>query len=192
LKRGKKKETPEEEKGYIRNKLRFWRDNVLDEYYGGMTGISGRTLMSDDVVDKIAGCGERPRSYAELRRHVVWALIHDGDTGGPNEWGERFILALQDIYKVLDAYDEERAEEEKRVEGERLEAQTQARYEVNTRSDFNIQTPRICARNTSEGWGESDEDMEVDQVELTSEEETQYRANVLKEFVVLTPESYSH
>jgi hypothetical protein len=91
--------------------------------------------MSDDMVDKIAGCGERPRNYTELRRHVVWALIHDGDTGGPNEWGERFILALRDIYEALDKVDEERAEEEKRVEGERLEGQTQALYEVNIRSD---------------------------------------------------------
>lgn len=184
---------PPEEKGYIQNKLRLWRDNVLlDEYYGGMTGISGRTLMSDDVVNKIAGCGERPRSYADLRRHVVWALIHDEDTGGPNEWGKRFILALQNIYEVLDIRDEERAKEEKRVEQATLEAQTQAQYEVNTRSNFNIVTPRNYAQNISEEWGVSNEDMEVDEVELTPEQEMQYRANVLKDFVVLTHESYPH
>jgi hypothetical protein len=156
-----------------------------------MTGISGWTLMSDDVVDKIAGCGECLRNYTELRRHVVWALIHDGDTGGPNEWGERFILALRDIYEALDKVDEERAEEEKRVEGERLEGQTQARYEVNIQSDFDILTPRIYARNTSKELT-GNEGIEVDEMELTLEEETQYRANVLKEFTVLTEESYSH
>ena len=67
LKRGKKKETIEEDKKYIRNKLLHWRDNVLlEQYYGGLTSISAGTLMSDEVIEKIVGCGERPRNYAEF------------------------------------------------------------------------------------------------------------------------------
>ena len=147
LKRGKKKETIEEDKKYIRNKLLHWRDNVLlEQYYGGLTSISAGTLMSDEVIEKIVGCGERPRNYAELRRHVIWALIHDNNTDGPNKWGEEFLLVLKGIYEVLDMQDEERADKEKRAKIGRLEAQAEA----------------------------------------------QYQANILKEFVVLTPESYSH
>ncbi|KAF8804758.1 hypothetical protein BYT27DRAFT_7225346 [Phlegmacium glaucopus] len=143
LKRGKKKETPGEDKGYIRNKLMQWRDNVLlDQYYGGLTSISAGTVMSNEVVEKIVGCGERPRNYAELRRHVVWALIHDSDTDGPNEWGEKFILALQDIYKVLDTHDEERAQEERREEADRLDAEAQAQYRANVQKEFTVLTPK--------------------------------------------------
>jgi hypothetical protein len=142
LKRGKKKAMPEEDKEYIRNKLVYWRESVLlDQYYGDLTSISAGTLMSNEVVEKIVGCGERLRNYAELRRHVVWALIHDSDTDGPNEWGEKFLLALQDIYKVLDTRDEERAGEERRVEAERQEVEAEAQYRANIQREFTVLTP---------------------------------------------------
>jgi hypothetical protein len=147
LKRGKKKDTPNEDKEYIRNKLVHWRENVLlEQYYGGLTSISAGTLMSDEVMEKIVGCGERPRNYAELRRHVIWALIHDSDTDGPNEWGKKFLLELQCIYEVLDTRDEERVEKQKRAEGERLEVQAQVQYRVNIQKEFVILTPESYSR----------------------------------------------
>lgn len=147
LKRGKKKETPEEEKEYVRNKLVDWRNNVLlKQYYGGLTSISAGTLLSDEVVDKIVGCGERPRNYAELRRHVIWALIHDSDTDGPNEWGEKFLSVLHDIYEVLDTRDEERVEEEKRAEVNRLEVHAQVQYQANLQKEFVVLTPESYSR----------------------------------------------
>lgn len=142
LKRGKKKGMREEDKEFIRNKLVHWRESVLlEQYYGGLTSISAGTLMSNEVVEKIAGCGERLGNYAELRRHVWWALIHDSNTDGPNEWGEKFLLALKDIYEVLDTRDEERDQEERRLEAERQEADAEAQYRANIQKEFTVLTP---------------------------------------------------
>ena len=108
--------------------------------------ISEGTLMSDEVIEKIVGCGERPRNYAEFRRHVFWAFIHDSNTDDLNEWGEKFLLVLQGIYEVLDTRDEERTKEEKRARDGRLEVEAQAQYQANIQKDFVVLTPETYSR----------------------------------------------
>ncbi len=98
VKRGKKWATPPEEIGYISKKLRVWRDNdLMDTFYPGVTSWSAAVLMSDEIIAKIAECGERVTTYEELRRHVRWRLGHNSDTNQPNEKGTLLMDKLADI-----------------------------------------------------------------------------------------------
>ncbi len=62
--------------------------------------------MPDDIIERLAVCGERPRTYPDLRRHIHWAFIHDTKSKGPNSWGVRFLLLLEEIYNLWDAEDQ--------------------------------------------------------------------------------------
>ena len=81
-----------------------------------------------------------------LSSDVIWALIHDSNTDGPNEWGENFLLLLHGIYEALDMQDKERVEEEKRAEVERLEVQAQVQYLANLQKEFVVLTPESFSR----------------------------------------------
>jgi len=59
LKHSKKRKVTFEEQSYIRDKLTKWQDDTLiDDYYGSNSALSGRTLLGDDVIEKLATCGE--------------------------------------------------------------------------------------------------------------------------------------
>ena len=122
LRRGKKKSVAPEEEGYIRNKLKNWRDEDLAEpYYGPLTSISGATIMGDDVIDKLARCGERLEDYSQVRRHAQWAVGYDQTSNTPTTWGAMLMVKLEDIYRALDSLGE---------------AEERARYKANTEKDF--------------------------------------------------------
>ncbi|EDR05878.1 uncharacterized protein LACBIDRAFT_302478 [Laccaria bicolor S238N-H82] len=111
LKRGKKKQIPEKQEKAIRNQLNEWREEELVELvYPGIVSISGATVLGDDVVEKIATCGERIDTYSELRRHVRWAYGHDPVADGPNEYGKLLLTRLSRIYQ---GFDEALAEEQR-------------------------------------------------------------------------------
>lgn len=111
LKRGKKKQIPEKQEKAIRNQLNDWREEELVELvYPGIVSISGATVLGDDVVEKIATCGERIDTYSELRRHVRWAYGHDPVADGPNEYGKLLLTRLSRIYQ---GFDEALAEEQR-------------------------------------------------------------------------------
>ncbi|TDL13617.1 P-loop containing nucleoside triphosphate hydrolase protein, partial [Rickenella mellea] len=61
LKRGKKRKFPESLVNSIREALRKWRHDYFFslDMYKGLTSISSTTLMSNDVIDQIATCGDR-------------------------------------------------------------------------------------------------------------------------------------
>jgi hypothetical protein len=43
----------------VRNNLSQWHDNeLLNHFYGGTSIILGSTLLGDDVIAKLAVCGE--------------------------------------------------------------------------------------------------------------------------------------
>ena len=110
LKRGKKKRIPEKQEKAIRDQLNDWREEELVEMaYPGVVSISGATVLGDDVVEKIATCGERIDTYSELRRHVQWAYGHDAMADGPNEYGQLLLARLSRIYQ---GFDNELAEEQ--------------------------------------------------------------------------------
>lgn len=94
----------------IREGLVEWREtDLLDKFYPGISSLSGQTILSDDVVEKIATCGEHLETYAQLRQHVRWAVGHQEDTDEPNEWGKLLMDQLSLIYQGL----AETAEEER-------------------------------------------------------------------------------
>jgi len=111
LKQGKKKRIPEKQEKAIRDQLHDWREEeLLEMVYPGIVSISGATVLGNDVVEKIATCGERIDTYSELRRHVRWAYGHDPVADGPNEYGTLLLACLSRIYQ---GFDEELAEEQR-------------------------------------------------------------------------------
>ena len=127
LRRGKKKAVPLEQEGYIYNKLKNWRDeDLVDAYYGPLTSLSGATIMSDDIIQKLASCSERLENYSQVRRHVRWAVGYDQMSNTPTTWGAMLMAKLGDVYKKLDSLPE--AEEE-------------ASYKSNTEKEFENLTP---------------------------------------------------
>lgn len=108
LKRGKKKAVSPKQEGYIRNGLKNWRDETLvNAYYGTLTSFSGATIIGDDVIEKLASCGEQLVNYSQVRRHVRWAVGYDQTANTPTEWGQMLMEILKDIYKALDGLEEE-------------------------------------------------------------------------------------
>jgi hypothetical protein len=66
--------------------------------YPGTTTISAETVLGDDVIDKLAGCGERIECQAEMCRHVHWALGFDKNMGYPTTYGNMLLEKLRTIY----------------------------------------------------------------------------------------------
>ena len=141
LKRGKKRKVTDREQSYIHDRLTEWRDDTLvDEYYGPNTALSGRTILGDDIIEKLATCGERIWDYSHLRRHTRWALGHDTTLESPNKWGRSLLATLGSIYRDLDeeenvCHAELEFEEASRVEQEYLE-NTQKEWQIQTPNDF--------------------------------------------------------
>ncbi|KDR67869.1 hypothetical protein GALMADRAFT_79410, partial [Galerina marginata CBS 339.88] len=122
LRRGKKKAVSEEEEKHVREELENWRDETLvDAYYGSLTSLSGATIIGDDIIEKLATCGERLESYSQVQRHVRWAMGYNQTSNTVTRWGQMLVEKLGDIYMVLDGM--EAAEE-------------QARYKENTEKEF--------------------------------------------------------
>lgn len=113
LKRGRKRQISTEEIKAVCDGLEEWRDSELvDEFYEGVQSISGATILGDDIVQKVANCGERIGTYADLRRHAHWRIGHDVETNGPSRWGSMLLDQLSTIYKELDARSEVKQREE--------------------------------------------------------------------------------
>jgi len=122
MRHGKKKAVPPEQEGYIHNKLKNWHDDTLvNAYYGALTSLSGATIIGDDVIEKLASCGEQLENYSEVRWHVQWAVGYDQMANAPTEWGQMLMEKLKDIYNGLDGLEE---------------AEEQAKYKANTEQDF--------------------------------------------------------
>jgi hypothetical protein len=75
--------------------MEWWDEVLVDEYYGSNNALSGRTLLGDDVIDKLATCGERIWDYSHLCQHTQWALGHDTTMESPNKWGRSLLAALE-------------------------------------------------------------------------------------------------
>ncbi|KAF8798379.1 hypothetical protein BYT27DRAFT_7228444 [Phlegmacium glaucopus] len=128
LKRGKKKGISEEGQGYIRKKLRNWQDDtLLDAFYGDLTGLSGATIIADDVIERLATCGERLENYLQVWRHVRWALGYDESANMPTIWGDMLMTELERIYKTMEGLEE---------------VEERAQYSANTMKDFVIMTKK--------------------------------------------------
>lgn len=54
------------------------------------------------MVDKLASCGERIETQAEMRRHVCWAIGFDRNTGYSTIYGDLLLAKLQSIYTKID------------------------------------------------------------------------------------------
>ena len=103
LKRGKKRKVSEEQESAIREGLIDWReDELLDKIYPGTSSISAQTVLGDDVIEKLASCGERIETQAEMRRHVRWAIGFDENTGYSTTYGDMLLAKLQAIYTKFD------------------------------------------------------------------------------------------
>jgi hypothetical protein len=113
LKRGKKRKVSEEQESAIRAGLVEWReDELLDKIYPETSSISAQMVLGDEVIDKLASCGERIETHAEMRRHVRWAIGFDENTGYPTTYGDMLLVKLQSIYTK---FDNEAAAEDARI-----------------------------------------------------------------------------
>lgn len=104
LKRGKKRKLSEGDEQTIREELMDWREDVLlERIYPGTISILAETVLGDDVISKLASCGERVESAQEMRRHMRWAIGFNEDMGYSTEYGDMLIEKLKSIYAKIDA-----------------------------------------------------------------------------------------
>lgn len=103
LKRGKKRKVPSALEDAVRNNLSQWRDNeLLDHFYGGISIIAGSALLGDDVIEKLAVCGERVETMEEFTRHARWPIGFNTGTEEVTEYGCMLLERLQTIYSAFD------------------------------------------------------------------------------------------
>jgi len=89
-----------------------WQDEKLvDSYWPGTTSLSGQNILRDDIVERLAMCGEHLEKHCELHHHVWWAIRHDKETGRPTIYGEQLLAKLSEIYAQLDK-DKEMAQQQ--------------------------------------------------------------------------------
>lgn len=114
-----------------------WREtDLVERYWPGTTSLSGQTILGDDVVEKLATCGERIESYPELRRHVRWAIGHDNETGKGTAYGEQLLAKLSQIYSKLD---------------QKADAARQQQLALCSRSQSSVTTTNFYATSSSHG-----------------------------------------
>lgn len=122
LRRGKKKALSNEDQEFIRNHLKDWHDTTLvREYYGQLTGLSGRTILGNDVINKLATCGEQLEDYSQVQQYARWAIGYDQNTKKPKKEGILLVSKLGEIYKKM-----EQREKDNEI----------AEYQKNTLKDF--------------------------------------------------------
>ena len=103
LKPGKKHKLPSALEDAVQNNLSQWRENeLLDHFYGGTSIISGSTLLGDDVIAKLAVCGERVETMEEFTRNACWPIGFNPGTGEVTEYGHMLLDRLQMIYLTFD------------------------------------------------------------------------------------------
>ena len=101
MKPGKKRKLPPAFEDTIQKDLSKWRDNeLLNRFYGGTSIIAGSTLLGDDVIEKLATCGERVETREEFAQHVRWSLGFDGNT--TTEYGSMLLDRLRRVYSKFD------------------------------------------------------------------------------------------
>ena len=80
-----------------------WREtNLLDSRYPGLSSMSGRTLLADDCIEKLATCGEIIEDYTQLRRHIRWVLGEADNGNGPSDLGRLLLAKLAELYQELE------------------------------------------------------------------------------------------
>jgi hypothetical protein len=110
LKRGKKRKLLPGFDNAIWKDLSQWHENeLLDRFYGGTSIIAGSTLLGDDVIEKLATCGERVETKEEFAQHARWAIGFNAGTGATTEYGDMLLERLKMIYSK---FDEDAAAEE--------------------------------------------------------------------------------
>jgi hypothetical protein len=103
LKQGKKWKVLEELMGVIHEGLTDWHeDELLDKIYPGTSSISAQTVLGDDVIDKLASCGEHIKTQAEMQKHVRWVMGFNENTGYSTVYSDMLLAKLQSIYTKFD------------------------------------------------------------------------------------------
>ena len=64
--------------------------------------MSGATILGDDIVEKLAKCGEQIESADELARHIRWPIGIDAETHVLTDIGRELLAKLQEIYHKID------------------------------------------------------------------------------------------
>ena len=114
LKRGKKRKLPPGFDDAIRKDLSHWHDNeLLDKFYGGTTILVGLTLLGDDVIEKLATCGEHIETMEDFAQHAQWPIGFNVGTGTSTEYGDLLLQRLKTIYSK---FDEDAAVEEAHIQ----------------------------------------------------------------------------
>lgn len=103
LKRGKKRKVSSAIENAVRDDLTLWRENeLLDQFYGGTLIIAGSTLLGDDIIEKLAVCGERVETKEEFMRHARWPIGFIPASGEVTQYGMMLLGRLQAIYSQID------------------------------------------------------------------------------------------
>ena len=74
----------------------------MDRFYGGTTILAGSTLLGDDIIEKLATCGERIETMNDFAQHARWPIGFNVGTGTSTEYGDMLLQCLKTIYSKFD------------------------------------------------------------------------------------------
>ncbi|KAF7305411.1 hypothetical protein HMN09_00793500 [Mycena chlorophos] len=104
LKRGRKKEFPVRLTHMLRRDLGKWRAILAEELYPGIEGVTGETVLGDDVIEQLATFGDRIDTVDLLRKCTRWFLAYANDERKVlTVAGQALLTKLRRIYDEFDA-----------------------------------------------------------------------------------------
>jgi hypothetical protein len=104
LKAGRKKKLAKALENAVRAGLVRWREELLEIKYPNTTLLSAEVLMGDEIIDQIAGCGERIDTEEKLRRRTRWYLAYQKFQVAHTftSHGTELLELLKTIYSAYD------------------------------------------------------------------------------------------
>lgn len=118
----------------IRQGLLDWReDTLLNLFYPGIEILGGDSLLPDDVIEKLATCGEKISTVDKLAAQIRWPLGIDLFTQELTDTGRLLLGKLQEIYDEVEA-EQQRQEDERRRLSEAVSGPIPANRFYGTRS----------------------------------------------------------
>ena len=91
---------------FMIEKLELWRESLLQETYGDCFLVTAESIMSDEIIRRLATAKRRIRSEAGLKARIRWmfgGVLPEWPGKGVGEHGKALLEELGRVYAEYDA-----------------------------------------------------------------------------------------
>ena len=117
---------------FMIEKLELWRESLLQKTYGDTISITAESIMSDEIIQRLATAKRRIRTEAGLKARIRWmfgGVLPEWPGKGVGEHGKALLEELGEVYAEY-AAGRSGAVEDAEEEGEEGEEGNRKREEV--------------------------------------------------------------